>query len=192
LRDKLFRIYHPVFKLKTKIIFMSHCRLKMLKISIIFGLFIVAAIVFLFVLGIISRSGTPPGLKEGKLSKCPDRPNCVCSEYAADTDHYAAPIILAKNITDNHVATLRAVIIEMGGKIISEKDYYLAATFTSALFGFIDDLELRVDKAQNVIHIRSASRVGYGDMGVNRKRVEQLKDQFGQSLNSERTENEKD
>ena len=59
-----------------------------------------------------------------------------------------------------------------------EKTDYLAATFTSSLFRFVDDLELRIDTGQKTIHLRSASRVGHGDGGVNRKRVEQLKNSF--------------
>ena len=63
----------------------------------------------------------------------------------------------------------------MGGRIEAESDHYLAATFSSAIFGFVDDLEIRVDSSERVIHIRSASRVGHSDMGVNRKRTELLR-----------------
>jgi len=63
----------------------------------------------------------------------------------------------------------------MGGIIQVEKDNYLAATFISSIFGFVDDLEIRIEPGQKTIHLRSASRVGRGDGGVNRKRVEQLK-----------------
>jgi len=58
--------------------------------------------------------------------------------------------------------------------IQSENDDYLAATFSSAIFGFVDDLEVRIDSVQNTGHIRSASRVGHSDGGVNRKRIELL------------------
>lgn len=61
-------------------------------------------------------------------------------------------------------------------------DHYLAATFTSAIFRFVDDLELRIDPRQEVIHIRSASRVGRRDGGVNRRRVEKFKAQFEANL----------
>ncbi len=70
----------------------------------------------------------------------------------------------------------------MGGSIQVEDDNYLAATFASSIFGFVDDLEIRVDSEHKTIHLRSASRVGHGDGGVNRKRVEQLKQQLSQGL----------
>jgi len=73
---------------------------------------------------------------------------------------------------------LKNIITNMGGTIQQESDNYLAATFTSSIFGFVDDVEIRIDRAKNAIHIRSGSRVGYGDAGVNKKRTELLKKRF--------------
>ena len=70
----------------------------------------------------------------------------------------------------------------MGGNVQVESCDYLAATFTSAIFKFVDDLEIRIDSTQEVIHIRSASRVGYSDMGVNKKRTELLKKLFNNEV----------
>ena len=70
----------------------------------------------------------------------------------------------------------------MGGIIQVESDNYLAVTFTSAIFKFVDDLEIRIDSTQKVIHIRSASRVGYSDMGVNKKRTELLRKLFNNEV----------
>ena len=58
--------------------------------------------------------------------------------------------------------------------MVREKDNYFAATYHSGVFGFVDDLEVRIDEATKQIHIRSASRVGYSDMGANMKRVRSL------------------
>ncbi len=66
----------------------------------------------------------------------------------------------------------------MRGSIQVENEDYLAATFTSSFFRFVDDLEIRIHADQNMIHIRSASRVGHSDGGVNKKRIEQLKKLF--------------
>ena len=70
---------------------------------------------------------------------------------------------------------LVATIKDMGGIFQHAKDNYIPATFSSSIFGFVDDLEIRIDTNQRVMHFRSASRVGYGDGGVNRKRVELFK-----------------
>jgi len=69
-----------------------------------------------------------------------------------------------------------------GGRIEEVDDSFLHATFRSSLFRFVDDVSCRLDDENNRIHIRSASRVGYSDFGVNRKRVEQLRKQFTVSL----------
>ena len=66
-------------------------------------------------------------------------------------------------------------IEEMGGSIQAENDNYLAATFNSSIFRFVDDLEIRFDADRIMIHMRSASRVGYSDRGINKKRIERFK-----------------
>ncbi len=76
------------------------------------------------------------------------------------------------------LARIKTIVDAMGGSIQAEKTDYLAAAFTSPIFRFVDDLEIRIDTEQRVIHLRSASRVGRGDGGVNRKRVERLRQLF--------------
>jgi len=143
---------------------------------------IVAFLILLFVLGSISRSKKAPGLVEGRLSKCTSKPNCVCSEQKEDANHFIDPIIIPPNITFDTLPLLKNAIREMGGSIQAENHNYLAATFSSFLFGFVDDVEIRIDSVQKVIHIRSASRVGYGDAGVNKKRSELLKKLFNEKV----------
>ena len=149
-------------------------------VFIILSFLIVACILLLFILGAISRSGKAPGLVAGRLAQCPATPNCVCSEYKDDIDHFIDPILLPQNIIFDPMSLLKNVVGDMGGAIGAEGDHYFAATFSSAIFGFMDDLEVRIDSNQNVIHLRSASRVGYGDAGVNRKRTELLKKFYNQ------------
>ena len=151
----------------------------MLKIIAIITITLILLIIAtLFVLGFMSKSGEANGLVEGRLSQCPDKPNCVCSEFKADTDHFIEPLAISSEDAADVMTRLVSVIREMGGTIRQEKDNYLAATFTSAIFRFVDDLEIRIDRESNLIHLRSASRVGHGDRGVNRHRIEQLKRSF--------------
>ncbi|MCJ7615637.1 MAG: DUF1499 domain-containing protein [Desulfobacterales bacterium] len=147
-------------------------------VSIVLSILIVAFIVLLFNFRAISKAGEASGLVQGMLSKCPNKPNCVCSEQKDDANHYIDPIIIPQNITFDTFSIIKNAIQDMGGSVQVESDNYLAATFTSAIFKFVDDLEIRIDLTQKVIHIRSASRVGYSDMGVNKKRTELLKKLF--------------
>lgn len=146
--------------------------------SIILLVIIISVIFLLFNMNKNSRDGEAYGLVEGRLSKCSSKPNCVCSEHKDDSIQYIDPIIIDKNTTVDYVTILKDIISDMGGNIQVESSDYLAATFTSAMFKFVDDLEIRIDASQKVIHLRSASRVGYSDMGVNKKRASLLKKLF--------------
>jgi len=131
-------------------------------------------LVWFFIQGYLSRSGTAAGLESGRLSACPNQPNCVCSEDKPDAESFIAPVFLSAN---NHAEAWQVVqeaIAELGGQLNSANSDYISATFESSVFGFVDDLEIRFDSQQSVFHIRSASRVGHSDFGVNRKRVERL------------------
>jgi uncharacterized protein (DUF1499 family) len=104
-----------------------------------------------------------------RFAACPDKPNCVSSRAdPSDRQHYIEPIT-------GTLADAKAWIeSQPRTKIVEEDDGYLHATFKTRFFGFTDDVELQADG--DTLHVRSASRVGYGDLGVNRKRVEALRD----------------
>lgn len=134
-----------------------------------------AIIVIFFILGKNSNSGKAIGIIDTRLAKCSSKPNCVCSEYKDDIEHYIEPILLDKNSTIDPGVALKNAINKMGGKIVTESDNYISAIFTSDFFKFVDDLEIRIDTDNQLIHLRSASRVGYSDAGVNKQRVEALR-----------------
>ena len=151
---------------------------RMKYLLILLTVIVLAALAGLLVLGRMSRSGHSPGLLDGTLQKCPASPNCVCSESDEHSGHFIEPLATAHLKEDNALGRLKPIIVELGGRIEAETDSYLAATFASSVFGFVDDLEARVDAQEGVIHIRSASRVGYSDLGVNRTRVEKIRRRF--------------
>jgi uncharacterized protein (DUF1499 family) len=146
------------------------------KIMIALWILIALAIIGLFIfiyLGHLSRSGSPIGLVDGKLAACSTRPNCVSSEDRTDTDHYIEPLVLNNTPPENIMKNMESAVMELGGEILKVDLPYLSATFKSKYFGFVDDLEVRVDG--DVVQVRSSSRVGYSDRGVNKKRVEELR-----------------
>jgi uncharacterized protein (DUF1499 family) len=101
-------------------------------------------------------------------------PNCVSSD-AADSTHSVAAFALAIPSREAWLAVRGTVESLPRTKIISETSDYLHAECTSAVFGFVDDLELHLRAAEGVIAVRSASRLGYSDLGVNRRRIEDLR-----------------
>lgn len=119
-----------------------------------------------------SHNGSAPGLSDNKLSECPDKPNCVNSEYTADPNQYIAPI----QVTDveQAMSTANAVINDMGGSVTVADANYLASIFTSAIFRFIDDFEVRLDRDTGLLHLRSGARLGYSDLNKNRERAQEF------------------
>ena len=117
----------------------------------------------------------PPAIHQ--LAPCPERPNCV-SSLAEDERHRVEPLAL-RGSADESLARLRRIVEEMPGAKVSETgEGYLRAEFRSRIFRFVDDLELLADPAAGVVHVRSASRVGYSDLGVNRRRVQQIRSRY--------------
>lgn len=119
-----------------------------------------------------------PRLADGKLRPCPGTPNCVCSENP-DSPNWVEPIAFGTMTHDKAWMFLKKVIDDMGGVVQDDQNTYLWSTFTVALFGFVDDVEFRLDKTGNVIQVRSASRLGFSDLGVNRSRVDDIRRRFG-------------
>ena len=113
------------------------------------------------------------GYDNGRLAPCKKTPNCVSSQAdLADAQHYIAPIALKKDA----IAQVRKAVESMPrARVVQAEPGYLYAEFTSKLMGFVDDVEFLYDPAKGVVHVRSASRLGRSDFGVNRDRVERLR-----------------
>ena len=108
------------------------------------------------------------GVKDGKLAPCPGTPNCVNSQGESKSETEPLPPV--------SIPELKKVIESMERtKVIDQTSNYLYAEFKSQLMGFVDDVEFYLDPDANVLHVRSASRLGQSDLGVNRKRVEEIR-----------------
>jgi uncharacterized protein (DUF1499 family) len=129
---------------------------------------------------LFSFAGSRPanlGFQASGFAACPSTPNCV-SSLATDADHAIAPLHFSTDPVTafNHLKT--TIKSAPNAAIITESDDYLYAEYTSALMGFVDDVEFHLDPAAQVIQVRSASRLGESDLGVNRKRIEALQAAF--------------
>ena len=111
------------------------------------------------------------------LPPCPHSPNCVSSD-ASDRVHRVKAFEIEGEPSAAWRAARAAVAALPRTRITSESDTALHAECRSLLLGFVDDLDLRLRAAEGVIAVRSASRTGYGDLGVNRRRVESLRSQL--------------
>jgi uncharacterized protein (DUF1499 family) len=131
----------------------------------------------------------PPdlGVKNGQLTPCPEKPNCVNS-LATDKSQYVEPILYTGTPVQIENAILKVLSELPNAKATVIEESYIRAEFTSKVFSFIDDVEFYFPDTKSTpinIQVRSASRVGYSDFGANRKRIEQIRSQF-KALNTEK------
>ncbi len=116
------------------------------------------------------------GVTDGRLAPPKRTPNCVSSQAdPSDAEHYIAPIAFRGTAAEAMAAARRAVESMERATIVREAPGYLYAEFRSRLLGYVDDVELYFDEKAAAFHVRSASRLGRRDFGVNRERVEALR-----------------
>lgn len=116
------------------------------------------------------------GAREGRLAPCPGTPNCVSSQAApGDAGHHIAPLFFTGPPAAAWTALLDVLRQTERCAVIRQDAGYLHAEFTSRLMGYVDDVEMLMDEKASVIHVRSASRLGSSDFGVNRKRIEAIR-----------------
>jgi uncharacterized protein (DUF1499 family) len=130
------------------------------------------------VLTLSACSGTPPtdlGVHNGHLTRCPPSPNCVSSQ-ASDSEHKVAPLPLSGDLEQSRSRLLALLVSQPRVTVVAEQNNYIHAEFTSRILRFVDDVEFLL--GPQAIEVRSASRLGHSDLGVNRARVEQLRQQL--------------
>ena len=112
-----------------------------------------------------------------RLSSCPKSPNCV-SSLSEDKSHYVGPLTYKATLEEAREKLISIINSMKRSEIVTAEMNYIHATFKSGLFRFVDDVEFSFDDQKKVINVRSASRTGYSDLGVNRKRVEEIRKRF--------------
>lgn len=158
------------------------------RILLIVATVLVLAFALLIIIGLIfarlqtpKGSEIPLGVEGGRFVPCPDSPNCV-SSMAEDDEHHVAPLSYAVSRDEALAAAQQALGSLSRTRIIEIRDDYIRAESRSALFRFVDDLEIYLPAAEDLLHFRSASRVGKSDMGANRKRYEAFAAAFRKEL----------
>jgi uncharacterized protein (DUF1499 family) len=132
---------------------------------------------FFLCLGSAGCSGKRPanlGVQGGRLASCPSSSNCVSSQ-SRDQEHAVKPLVYTTSATEAH-DDLRKILLGMKRvEIRTDTGAYIHAEFSSAVWRFVDDVEFYFDDAAKTIQVRSASRLGSYDFGVNRERVESIR-----------------
>ena len=120
------------------------------------------------------------GVLNNSLVACPASPNCVSSLEEEDLEHAVAPLTYTGTLADARQRLLDVIHSMKRAKIVTADERYIHAEFRSGLFRFVDDVEFYFADEPGIIHVRSASRVGHSDLGVNRKRIETIRERYVQ------------
>ncbi|MFW5748430.1 MAG: DUF1499 domain-containing protein [Chloroflexota bacterium] len=136
----------------------------------------------LVIIPMISPMPQNLGVNNGQLKPCPKSPNCVSTQARPDDrTHYMEPIPFEETPMDAQARLLNIINAMPRTQIITEKPNYLHVEFRTAVMRFIDDVEFYIDDDTRMIHFRSASRLGQGDGGTNRRRMQAISGRFRQA-----------
>ena len=120
----------------------------------------------------------------GPLKDCPDRPNCVCTQATRPTQQM--PAIPFTGSACALIERLTALVSNWPRtRIVSHRSNYLHVAMRTPLFRFVDDVEFFADQNAQLLHFRSASRIGYSDLGVNRRRMAKIRSEIIEMLSTE-------
>jgi uncharacterized protein (DUF1499 family) len=134
----------------------------------------IIAIILIYPALVFSNQEIIPNMK---LKQCPDSPNCVSSQSNSES-HKISPLSYQSSAEEAMQHIKKTILAFPRITLIEEKNQYLHVEFKTLIFRFIDDVEIIVDDSEKVIHLRSASRAGHSDLGTNRRRIEEIKNNF--------------
>jgi uncharacterized protein (DUF1499 family) len=137
------------------------------------------ALIFIYVLMVLWSCAQTREVAANDMN-CPDSPNCVSSQ-ASDPEYFVEPLKFSDDPSMAISRLKQSLLKEKRVTIVDEQADYLHAEIRSLIFRFVDDVEFRFSPEQKLIHLRSASRVGYSDFGVNRRRINRIREDFQQS-----------
>ncbi|MFK5927326.1 MAG: DUF1499 domain-containing protein [Desulfuromusa sp.] len=140
-------------------------------------IFTIGTVLLIASMPLLSCSGKRPsnlGVSDSRLAPCPASPNCLSSDDL-DSAHMTPPFQLVKPATEVWRVARELVSELPRTRIVNETSDYLHAECRSGVFGFVDDLELHLRPSKGIIAVRSASRLGYSDFGVNQRRIEKIR-----------------
>lgn len=131
---------------------------------------------------VLTGCGKPSiGIRSGKLMPCPSSPNCVSSQ-TTDSSHYTEPLTYT-GTRDYAQKVILSILSGMDGSdVVEVKSDYIHVEFTSKIFGFVDDVEFYFSEDASLIQVRSASRTGYSDFGVNKDRIIEIRKLFNEKM----------
>lgn len=142
--------------------------------------YFIGALVLVVVLQMVIKNSITPsniGITNGELAPLPKSPNCV-SSFAIEKDKFVEPLPFVGDFETSKKQLLDAMKSYGEMEIITDEGSYVHVVFTTGKMKYHDDVELLFDLTLEKINYRSASRVGYSDMGLNKERYSAIKSDY--------------
>ncbi|QDV06129.1 hypothetical protein Poly30_16340 [Planctomycetes bacterium Poly30] len=136
----------------------------------------------LLAISLIGCAGPVTAYNGTRLGDCPSSPNCVCSEMAPEKGAHVDPFTIPEGTAPASAFEALAGLVSEKASIETREPGYFHAVYKTRWLRFRDDFEARLDAEAGVIHVRSASRLGYSDLGMNARRVKNLRQRFAEAL----------
>ncbi|MBP2640009.1 MAG: hypothetical protein H6Q66_960 [Firmicutes bacterium] len=137
----------------------------------------VIILIYLFIKSLAAPENL--GLKNGKLLELPASANAISSQ-TSDPGKRVEPFVFKENL-EKTKETITKIAIAQGATLLKKEHSYFHFVYKAPIIPFRDDVEFFFDETTNLVHFRSASRVGYSDFGVNRDRYEKIKKMYDNS-----------
>ncbi|MFK7891580.1 MAG: DUF1499 domain-containing protein [Granulosicoccus sp.] len=149
-----------------------------MKLAVAIGILILIPIALRLAMPTLTKASAATGVVSlagaNQLGDCPDKPNCQCSEASSESQRVDR--LPVANGADDAISRIAAFLqSQPGAAVVDQSQRYLHSTFTTSLMGYVDDVEFLLSDDDQSVQIRSASRLGYSDMGANAKRVQNLR-----------------
>lgn len=138
----------------------------------------IAAVAVLWIVNALVPRPRGLGLRNGRFAACPNRPNCVSSQ-ADDPEHSIAPMHFTGTLSQARERLKSVLLAFPRTRLIDQQTNYFHFEFVTPVGRFVDDVEFFFLDQDKIVHVRSASRLGFSDLGKNRKRVEFIRQQLG-------------
>ncbi|MGH4123952.1 MAG: DUF1499 domain-containing protein [Clostridium sp.] len=138
---------------------------------------VIGAMAVIVIYMLVKNNLTPKnlGVNKGKLAQMPNKPNAVSSE-TEEKDKKVEALVFKGNLKNSKDMIIKVIENYGNAKIIKKETNYIYAIFTTGIMKYHDDVEFYFDESKKLIQIRSASRIGYSDMGLNRERYNKLRE----------------
>lgn len=119
-----------------------------------------------------------------RLTACSSAPHCVSSQADKSSSHYVAPFNYSGSTQHAHEVLLQVLRSSDNATVVSAEPRFVHATYHSSVFHFVDDVTFIIEPDRHIIDVKSSARIGFYDFGVNRRRVEHLRNRFESALKS--------